>query len=246
MPRGVHTCIGFNKDSFVIAGYTQSDFNGEACKGGNDALIVKMDNDGNILWSKTFGGSGDDVLRGIVLMPNDTIIVGGYMKSTDAGFENKGDSDGVIIKYSIKFPIPPESKDVDNEMYIAPKNVLEISLNTTSIVFDDFSILEPCEKLNALELTVSSSLSYNLSVTLDSDIVGQNKGKILDSSIVNIKLSTESFYKNFSNNQKKLYLAENQVAENDIVYGIDLKVADNKITIFDIYKTVLKFEVEQI
>eukprot|EP01022_Parablepharisma_sp_SALTPOND_P001165 TRINITY_DN105725_c2_g1_i1.p1 TRINITY_DN105725_c2_g1~~TRINITY_DN105725_c2_g1_i1.p1 ORF type:complete len:1460 (-),score=75.94 TRINITY_DN105725_c2_g1_i1:591-4970(-) len=67
-------------ENFILAGYTSpGDF------GGLDALIAKIDIDGNILWSKTVGGSGDEEARAAKETPNGGILFAGYTDSKGAG-----------------------------------------------------------------------------------------------------------------------------------------------------------------
>jgi len=51
-------------------------------QGSFDYWVVKMDTNGNLIWSKTFGGSNVDKASS-VLVENNTIKVLGYSKSTD-------------------------------------------------------------------------------------------------------------------------------------------------------------------
>ncbi len=67
--RGIETaCDG----GYVIAGHTTVSGHG------NDILLIKLDEDGAIVWQKTFGGTGDDRPRSIkaVCDPNSYAITG--------------------------------------------------------------------------------------------------------------------------------------------------------------------------
>ncbi len=76
-----------NDHAFIIAGSTES-----YGVGGKDVLLLKIDQNGDTLWSKTFGGISDDV-AGCVQQTNDNgFIMAGYTKS----FGNN--SDVYIIK----------------------------------------------------------------------------------------------------------------------------------------------------
>lgn len=69
-------------------------------KGHHDAVIVKYDNEGNIVWNKNYGGSAIDTFYNAKLCSDGYIAVG-YSYSTDQDIENmnKGDSDAIIAKY---------------------------------------------------------------------------------------------------------------------------------------------------
>jgi hypothetical protein len=86
-------------NGFLIAGSSRSlDTNFEN-NGQNDALILKIDKDGNLLWQKTIGGSEIDFLYDITELNNKTIIAVGESSSSDQDItENKGFTDALIIK----------------------------------------------------------------------------------------------------------------------------------------------------
>ncbi|RTE11199.1 beta strand repeat-containing protein [Paenibacillus whitsoniae] len=80
---------------------TNGDFSGIGF-GGNDAVIVKMDASGNVLWKKGFGGSSDDGFRDVQQIADGSYIATGHSISTTGGNisgTNKGDYDGIIVKY---------------------------------------------------------------------------------------------------------------------------------------------------
>ena len=66
----------------------------------DDALIVKYDKDGNVLWDKTFGGSDDDRFWSVIeTQDGDYIAVGETWSSDIEGVENKGRYDALLVKY---------------------------------------------------------------------------------------------------------------------------------------------------
>jgi len=86
-------------NGFLIAGSSRSADNGFINKGQNDALLVKINADGNLIWQKTIGGSKIDFLYDIVELQNQSIIaVGESSSNTEDIQENKGFSDALIIK----------------------------------------------------------------------------------------------------------------------------------------------------
>lgn len=68
----------------VVAGWSRST-NGdiEGYHGGNDVLLVKYDASGNIVWKKTFGGSGYDEARALRQTSDNGFVICGYTMSTD-------------------------------------------------------------------------------------------------------------------------------------------------------------------
>jgi hypothetical protein len=86
-------------NGFLIAGSSRSLNNGFENKGQNDALILKIDNNGNLLWQKTIGGSEIDFFYGVVELNNKAIIAVGESSSSDQDIiENKGFTDALIIQ----------------------------------------------------------------------------------------------------------------------------------------------------
>ncbi len=84
--------------NFIIAGFTQStNMDAAGNHGGWDGFVVKMDPDGNKLWSKTLGGSGDDSMEDILVLNDTSFMVAGYTGSADGDLTgNYGSSDGWI------------------------------------------------------------------------------------------------------------------------------------------------------
>lgn len=62
---------------------SDGDITGDMYKGHNDAQIVKYNKDGNIIWKKSFGGSGDDSFRDIALTDDGGYIAVGYTESNN-------------------------------------------------------------------------------------------------------------------------------------------------------------------
>jgi|GEM_PF-2495780 len=89
---------------YIAAGETLSsdgDFS-EHHGGYTDGWIIKLDSNGNKLWSKCFGGSDDDSLKGIIQLSDGGYIAIGSTMSTNGEFSehNGGRTDGWIIKVS--------------------------------------------------------------------------------------------------------------------------------------------------
>ena len=67
--------------------------------GQNDVWVIKINDSGNLLWEKNFGGSQLDFSYGIVESTNEALIVAGNTESSDTDItENKGEKDALIIK----------------------------------------------------------------------------------------------------------------------------------------------------
>ncbi|MDF9796528.1 hypothetical protein OKW21_001791 [Catalinimonas alkaloidigena] len=89
---------------FLLGGYSNSNASGdksEDSKGGYDYWLIKIDAEGNVLWDKTIGGSGDDELHSILPTPDGGYLLGGYSESdasSDKSEDSKGGTDFWLVK----------------------------------------------------------------------------------------------------------------------------------------------------
>ncbi|WNW00928.1 hypothetical protein RRF68_07940 [Tenacibaculum sp. HL-MS23] len=84
---------------FLISGSSRSADNGFTNKGQNDALILKIDANGNQQWQKTIGGTEIDFCYDAIELTNGNIIAVGESSSNSQDIAtNKGFSDLLIIK----------------------------------------------------------------------------------------------------------------------------------------------------
>jgi len=86
--------------SFTLSGFSSSrDGDLPENKGSFDGWILKIDASGNKLWSKSYGGSDEDNLNGIIQMADGSYILAGNTKSNNGDISlNKGALDEWIIK----------------------------------------------------------------------------------------------------------------------------------------------------
>jgi hypothetical protein len=96
----VANCIIQTPDSgFIIAGWTfskEGDANGN--HGAQDALIIKVNSAGKILWQHCFGGEGYDEAISIIRTHDGGYIFSGGCGSQEEGFPNHGPSDVWVVK----------------------------------------------------------------------------------------------------------------------------------------------------
>lgn len=87
---------------FILVGSTQSmsggDFNG--CHGGyTDGVVMKLDSEGNTVWQRCMGGSGDDELNAIAATPDGGAILTGASTSSNGDLtSNQGTYDLWVVK----------------------------------------------------------------------------------------------------------------------------------------------------
>ena len=104
--------------------------------------------------------------------------------------------------------------------------------------------MKDTEKLNAVNMSISSSLPYKINSYLESNIENSDKTKVLNPNILNIKDSEDEEYKTFSMVNDAITLKDSCPATESTVHKIDLKLSAGSYET-DIYKTVIKIEVEQ-
>ena len=86
---------------FLTIGTTYStDIVGLTNRGRADAIIVKFDKDGNMVWQKKLGGSNSEYFNSFIQTKDEGVIVIGDFESTDIdGLPNKGRRDAIMVKY---------------------------------------------------------------------------------------------------------------------------------------------------
>ncbi len=84
--------LGGERDEFAMAVQQTSD-NGYVLAGkttstagtDSDIYLARLDDDGRLLWSKTFGGRGNDVASAVLETGTGDLVVAGYTQSSGAG-----------------------------------------------------------------------------------------------------------------------------------------------------------------
>jgi hypothetical protein len=97
---GVETSDG----GFILVGSTNSknsfdvkDSKGFDGTGGNDFWIAKVSNTGSLVWTKTYGGSKDDVATSIVKTPSNEYLILGTTQSIDGDAIFNGVNGGLLL-----------------------------------------------------------------------------------------------------------------------------------------------------
>jgi hypothetical protein len=88
-------------NSYTLAGYTRSNFDGDvgANHGDLDAWVVNIDNSGKIVWQKPLGGSNGDVANFIASTRDGGYIFVGFTSSNDGDVRgNHGGEDAWVVK----------------------------------------------------------------------------------------------------------------------------------------------------
>jgi gliding motility-associated-like protein len=89
---------------YILAGYSSSSISGEKSensRGGDDYWVVKLDTNRNIIWNKTYGGTGTDRLTSIIETADGGYLMGGSSDSNISGEKSencRGNLDMWLIK----------------------------------------------------------------------------------------------------------------------------------------------------
>ena len=97
-----YAAVATNDGNYIIAGTAISD-NGLVSrpKGNADAWILKISDDGDLLWEKSFGGSAFDAAFSISKTNSifSSYVIGGHSKSSDGDLKtNNGENDFWVLK----------------------------------------------------------------------------------------------------------------------------------------------------
>ena len=97
--RGV---VSSEDGGYVIVGDTRSnDQDISSNNGAADLWMIKIDESGNLLWNRSFGGSSFDVSRSIVKTIDNGYIISGSSRSSDGDVsKDQGQNDAWIVKVS--------------------------------------------------------------------------------------------------------------------------------------------------
>ena len=97
----IHGAIATQDGGFVVIGNTKSTDGVITDKkyALEDIWLSKYNTDGNLLWSKTYGGSQDDIGYSVIENNEGTLVIAGYSKSSDGEVpSNLGMHDFFIFK----------------------------------------------------------------------------------------------------------------------------------------------------
>jgi len=95
-----HSVVQANDGGFIMAGFSESgDTDISLAKGSYDFWVVKVDAKGELVWERSFGGTGIEVSYDIAQTGDDAYVVTGHSFSNDGDIsESHGESDVWLIK----------------------------------------------------------------------------------------------------------------------------------------------------
>lgn len=86
--------------NIYLTGSTRGNLGGQTNKGGDDAFLMKLDSNGNVLWTKLFGGNGTDVSYGLGLDGAGHVWIGGASDTFNLnGRITAGVNDAFVAEY---------------------------------------------------------------------------------------------------------------------------------------------------
>ena len=112
-------------NSFLVGGYSYSGENGdksEESKGDVDYWVIKLDEEGNILWDKTVGGTGADYLSSMTTTLDGGFLLAGRSDSNAGGDKSdnsRGDSDYWVVKLK-ECEVVPSSLNITSNVVNQP------------------------------------------------------------------------------------------------------------------------------
>ncbi|MBQ8999272.1 MAG: hypothetical protein IJ086_11380 [Clostridium sp.] len=130
---------------------------------------------------------------------------------------------------------------IDNTLPILSDSYIDLSVNTNNITFDYLNLSEDTTIYNAITLDVSSSLPYDINISIEGDISSSTNSTPLDKSVFSIKESSSSNYLTFDDSGI-INLLQSQTAGDFISHSFDLRLNTKTHVIKDIYKAVFKVE----
>ncbi len=87
-----------NAGNILVAAYSFSSFDGKPHSGEHDIVTLKLDRDGNKLWSQQFGSPAYDIPNSIKVDSANNIYLTGYTEGTLNGNPNQGEADVFVSK----------------------------------------------------------------------------------------------------------------------------------------------------
>ncbi len=89
-----------SQNNIYITGYTKGGLNGNPNSGSNDIILIKFNNNGEIIWGKQFGTASSDISNAISFDNSGNIYITGFTGSSLDGNIFKGNEDIFISKFT--------------------------------------------------------------------------------------------------------------------------------------------------
>jgi len=144
---GFYSLIQLEDGGFVLVGRTES-----FGEGGLDFYVVRTNEEGEEIWSQTYGGENDEWSMSVVETPEGDLILGGNTNSF-----GEGNYDFWLIKIRIGFDVEPPENDLGQRVEILERLVGELTQSVeqifnTTIVNLENTIEEIINRIENLEV----------------------------------------------------------------------------------------------
>ena len=83
--------------SIILVGSSDSDISGDKTEnsiGNYDFWVLRIDSIGNVIWDNTIGGTGSDLTRKMIVLPDDEILIAGPSNSNTSGDKSQNSNGG--------------------------------------------------------------------------------------------------------------------------------------------------------
>ena len=171
---------------YALAGYTNS-----FGAGNSDALVIKLDEEGNQVWARSFGGSRIDIAYHIQPIAGDGYVVAGYTRSFDrsphvnvehalimkldlngnqAWVRTFGKSSNSARAYSIRQTV--------NDGYVVAGSIHPVSRASLIMKLDTSGHLVWSKTLKDSDSDSDSSVAYNIQLTADGGYIVAGDGEV--------------------------------------------------------------------
>ena len=132
-------------NGFILSGYTRSFGDGD-----EDFYLIKTDEQGDTLWTKTYGGMSDEAAQSVKQTPDNGYIAAGYTRSFGAGaldiylikMDDLGNSD---CHQQPNATIVSNVGTIENTVNSSIAQGAIVAEKTTLVGFTDTRELDPCD-----------------------------------------------------------------------------------------------------
>ncbi len=211
--------IPANDGGYIAVGnFYSTDIDSLKNNGKSDGMIVKYDENGNLVWSRAYGGNGLDFYHNIISLSDEDYIVLVESYSTDINdLPNMGSYDVVLIKYDNKGNVIWKKSYGGNDSDGA-NDIVRVNNNEFMVLVSTFSLDIP----NLVTENSSDILVHFNSdgVILSQRIIGNNPKHTFDYMEID---SLGNYY--FSGYTTSLKIGEN--SNNGLLDGIITKYDKN-------------------
>ncbi|MGL4383165.1 MAG: hypothetical protein ACRCTA_05565, partial [Bacilli bacterium] len=153
----------YDNGNILLVGSSRSSFAGNVNGGGYDTFYTLIDSNGNLIWNKVFGGTGNDYIETITQTSDGGYIVGGKTNGVIANQPVFGKFDYLLIKYDALHQV--EWVQVDGTS-------LDDYVTSSVATFDDYILVLGMSNQNLLGIeSIGGNDGYTIKIDNSGDII---------------------------------------------------------------------------